>query len=99
MSAEEVEFIPGHPSFGVTPPKSAKSVKFLDVPGDWASGWHPTPVRQFLVVLTGGFRVETSDGHARDFGPGEVVLLDDTVGKGHHTTMLNDSWIMAVALD
>ncbi len=29
--------------------------------------------------------VTASDGEKRRFGPGSIVLLDDTTGKGHQT--------------
>jgi hypothetical protein len=35
--------------------------------------------------LQGASEVTTSDGQKRHFGPGSVVLLDDTTGKGHRT--------------
>jgi quercetin dioxygenase-like cupin family protein len=47
--------------------------------------WHNAPRAWFLIVLQGESEVTTSDGHKRHFGPGSVVLLDDTAGKGHQT--------------
>lgn len=46
---------------------------------------HVAPCRQFAVHLEGRTEVEVSDGEVRLFGPGDVVLLEDTVGKGHVT--------------
>jgi quercetin dioxygenase-like cupin family protein len=47
--------------------------------------WHNAPRAWFLIVLQGASEVTTSDGQVRHFGPGSVVLLDDTAGKGHQT--------------
>jgi quercetin dioxygenase-like cupin family protein len=47
--------------------------------------WHNAPRAWFLIVLQGASEVTTSDGQIRRFGPGSVVLLDDTTGKGHQT--------------
>jgi quercetin dioxygenase-like cupin family protein len=50
--------------------------------------WHNAPRAWFLIVLQGTSEVTTSDGQVRQFGPGSVVLLDDTTGKGHQTKAL-----------
>jgi quercetin dioxygenase-like cupin family protein len=47
--------------------------------------WHNAPRAWFLIVLQGTSEVTTSDGQVRQFGPGSLVLLDDTTGKGHRT--------------
>jgi len=99
IEAETSDFIPGHTAIGVSPALTAKTARFLEVPGNWSSGWHPTPVQQYVVPLSGGFKIETGDGQTREFRPGEMILLDDTTGRGHFTTFLGDSWILAVALE
>jgi quercetin dioxygenase-like cupin family protein len=53
--------------------------------------WHNAPRAWFLIVLQGESEVTTSDGQVRHFGPGSVVLLDDTTGKGHQTRALGKS--------
>jgi hypothetical protein len=47
--------------------------------------WHNAPRAWYLIVLQGMSEVTTSDGEKRQFGPGSIVLLDDTTGKGHQT--------------
>ena len=47
--------------------------------------WHNAPRAWFLIVLQGESKVTTSDGQVRHFGPGSLVLLDDTTGNGHQT--------------
>ena len=46
------------------------------------------PQRQFAINLTGELEVEVSDGARRRLGPGDLVLLEDTHGKGHVTRLL-----------
>jgi len=43
---------------------------------------HPAPCRQYVIVLQGGVEVTTSDGESRTSGAGEVVMVEDTTGKG-----------------
>lgn len=45
--------------------------------------WHCAPQRQYIVMLEGLVRIQTSDGTTRIFKPGEIVFLEDTTGKGH----------------
>ena len=47
--------------------------------------WHNAPRPWYLIVVQGMSEVTTSDGEKRRFGPGSIVLLDDTSGKGHQT--------------
>ncbi len=50
--------------------------------------WHTAPERQFVVLLDGGVQIETSLGEIREFQAGEVLLMDDTTGKGHRSSNL-----------
>lgn len=100
-TATPTDFIPGKPALGVTDPRVASTAKFLQVGPGWDGDWHPTPVRQYLVTLRGGWRVTTTDGQSAEIMPGDVALLEDTNGRGHNSVMLGDteSWILAVALE
>jgi hypothetical protein len=52
--------------------------------------WHNAPRAWYLIVVQGASEVTTSDGQVRQFGPGSVVLLDDTTGKGHQTRAIGN---------
>lgn len=52
-------------------------------------GWHVAPARQFAINLTGMLECEVSDGTKRRIGPGDLVLLEDTEGKGHITRLIS----------
>ncbi len=45
--------------------------------------WHTTPGRQFMIVLEGRIEIVAGDGTKCQFGPGEVLLAEDTTGRGH----------------
>ena len=63
-------------------------------------GWHTAPVRQFLIFLAGETEYEASDGQRRRFGPGDVLLVDDTTGKGHKTFIQGErTWIHVPVLE
>jgi hypothetical protein len=66
-------------------PYAARSVVFRRVVTPHPDEPHIAPRRQFAVHLSGHAQVEVSDGERREFGPGEVVLLEDTQGVGHIT--------------
>lgn len=45
--------------------------------------WHVAPRRQYIVMLAGLVEIQASDGETRTFGAGDIVLVEDTSGKGH----------------
>jgi hypothetical protein len=45
--------------------------------------------RQYVIITLGGeVEIETGDGTVRRFGPGDVMLADDTSGRGHMTRVV-----------
>jgi hypothetical protein len=63
----------------------AKGVIFRKNDPGYDYDWHTAPRRQFIVLLDGAIEIETSDGSRRTFQGGEVLLLEDTLGRGHRT--------------
>lgn len=71
--------------------------RFLELPSG-LDLTHPAPGRQFFAVLAGGLCITTSDGESRTFTSGDVVLAEDTTGKGHRTVSTGlDSALMAIS--
>jgi hypothetical protein len=70
--------------------ESAKAMLFLELPVGWFGEWHPTPVKQWLMLLTGESEFETGDGERCRRKAGQAVMLDDTKGKGHRTRVIGD---------
>ena len=62
---------------------------FRQTPGDYDYAWHNAPRRQYVIILEGQVDFTVSDGQQRRFGGGDVVLLEDTWGKGHYSQAVN----------
>ena len=61
----------------------ATGIIFRQVPPTYDLDWHPAPRRQYIINLDGGVQITASDGEVRKIGAGEVLLVEDTHGKGH----------------
>jgi len=82
----ELRPVPGRSSHGC--PWAATEAIFLSSVEDSGASlneWHPAPAHQFIVTLSGTTEIEASDGEIRRFGPGQVLMVADTSGKGHRT--------------
>jgi hypothetical protein len=51
--------------------------------------WHPAPRRQYVLFLAGETEIEVSDGEKRIIRAGDVLLVEDTFGKGHRNRRLS----------
>ena len=78
--------------------ETARKVLFLELPAGWFGDWHPTPVRQWLIFMTGQCEFEAGDGERRTSKAGDAVLLEDTTGKGHRTRVLGDEAVRIAAV-
>ena len=83
------DYAPPAPAFGVSPPVAAARYIFVDFPAGWTSGLHPAPRRQLFVVLSGRGEGGTSTGQTIVLGPGDVLLMEDTTGRGHSARALD----------
>lgn len=61
----------------------AHGIIFRQSPATYELDWHTAPRRQYIINLDGGVRITASDGEVREIGAGEVILVEDTTGKGH----------------
>jgi hypothetical protein len=66
-------------------PHPVSSVIFRETTPDDDFDWHCAPQRQFIVLLDGAIEIDASDGEKRRFGGGDVLLVEDTTGRGHRT--------------
>jgi len=92
------DFAPPAPPLLISPFGQAVQYTFGILPSGWFGIQHPTPKRQFSFFLTGEVEVEAGDGELRRFGPGGVLLMEDTVGKGHVARVLGDSDVFVVIM-
>ena len=61
----------------------ATGIIFRETSPDYDLDWHPAPRRQYIINLDGGVQITASDGESRIIKAGEVLLVEDTHGKGH----------------
>jgi hypothetical protein len=80
--------------FYVSGDRPASKYRFYTFEPGWIGELHPAPTRQFLALLSGAVEMETTDGTVKRFGPGDLVLLEDTSGKGHVTRNTGDGYAM-----
>jgi len=61
----------------------------------WGGEKHPAPKRQYFVCVAGSIEMTASDGESRLISIGDVVLVEDTHGKGHVTQVIGDESFVA----
>jgi hypothetical protein len=66
----------------------ATGVIFREVEPSYDYDFHVAPRKQYILLLDGAIEIETSLGAKRVFRAGEVLLVEDTTGKGHKTRNL-----------
>lgn len=79
----------------------ATNLIFRKFPPTYNRDWHNASRRQYIIHLDNGIQITASDGESRVIGPGEVLLVEDTTGKGHLSQAINDRpcHIVFVTLD
>jgi len=65
-------------------------IQFRTATPSHRSSYHSVPRRQYVITLSGQVEIETGDGTVRRFGPGDVMLAEDTTGRGHITRVVGD---------
>jgi hypothetical protein len=79
----EIEWVEETRSGKLSKRLPANGIIFREVPPSYDLDWHPAPRRQYIINLDAGVEITASDGEARVIGAGEVILVEDTTGKGH----------------
>lgn len=69
--------------------QKAETVIFRKVIESYDYDFHNAPARQYIILLDGVIEIETSTGEKRTFDSGQVLLVEDTTGKGHRTRNIN----------
>jgi 4-carboxymuconolactone decarboxylase len=69
----------------------ATSVMLTRLKAGMTEDWHASPQRMFVFGLEGTVEMTASDGTKRVVGPGDMLLLEDTSGKGHLTHVPGDA--------
>jgi hypothetical protein len=63
----------------------ALGLVFRENDPDYDYDWHPAPRRQLIALLDGEIEIEVGDGEIRRFSGGDLLLVEDTEGRGHRT--------------
>lgn len=97
LETEPRHIVDGVPPLEVSGPHEATGITFVVQSAD-AADWnhHVAPRNQYIVVLTGRVAVTATDGEQREFGPGDILLVEDTTGAGHLSTPLTDDLTFAM---
>jgi hypothetical protein len=98
INLETKDYAPPAPALNTSALEAADNSVFLELPIGWYGDWHPTPVRQWLILMTGMCEFEAGDGDRVTCKAGDVVLLDDTTGKGHQTKVLGNEAVRIAAI-
>jgi hypothetical protein len=86
----EIEFVETSPSGRLSKRLPVSGIIFREVPPTYDLDWHPAPRRQYIINLDNGVQITASDGEERIIGAGEVLLVEDTTGKGHLSKAINE---------
>lgn len=68
----------------------AKGIIFRKVKPSYDYDFHTAPQKQYILLMDGEIEIETSLGEKRTFKGGDILLMDDTEGKGHKTKNLQN---------
>jgi hypothetical protein len=92
------EYAKGVPLVYISASRASNALTFLSAPPGFFGDWHAAPRQQFMIKLAGQTEFVASDGERREIGPGTVLLIEDTSGKGHTSRVLgpgDDEWFVA----
>ena len=70
--------------------QTATSIIFRENDASYDYDWHNAPQRQYVILLDGEIEIEVSTGEKRRFRGGDILLVEDTTGKGHRTKISNN---------
>ena len=78
-----IETMPSGPLGLMSSPLPVSSMILRENESGYDFPWHVAPRRQYIVMLEGMVEITVSDKSVRTFGPGSILLVEDTFGEGH----------------
>ena len=79
--------------------KAASGIAFSRIKPGAFSDWHNAPRRQYVITLAGAIEIGLGDGSVHRLGPGDGILAEDLMGKGHTTRAVgNDTRVVVIPL-
>lgn len=79
-------------------PQPASQWSSVRCPTDWDGGLHAAPQRQILICMRGSLRMTSSLGDHRELFPGDAILVEDTMGKGHISKVTSNRPFEAIVI-
>jgi hypothetical protein len=67
----------------------ALDITFIEQDSGYMHDWHNAPCRQIVITLEGICEIEIGGGIKRRFMPGNILLAEDTTGRGHITRVVS----------
>lgn len=98
VELEQVDRTPPVPPLDLSSFVQTSQFAFCRFPAGWFADWHRAPRRQFFFFFSGEIEIGVSEGDVRRFGPGSVVLLEDTDGKGHTTRVIGKEDVLSAVV-
>ena len=77
----------------IRPPGSRNAQETADL-----ANFHNAPNRRLATWLSGYTEVGLGDGSTYSFGPGDLVIFEDTTGQGHTTKVIADTITVFILL-
>ena len=74
--------------------KTASTMFFKEFPPGTFLDWHPAPRKQIVIILSGRLENTFRDGSSHTFNPGDVRVIEDTMGEGHITRVVGDETVL-----
>ena len=79
----EIELRDGGPIGRISQLTKATGIAFRETDGDYSLDFHCAPRRQFVINLDAAVEIQVGDGSKRVLQPGDILLAEDTSGRGH----------------
>ena len=72
---------------GYTSVEQTHGVSFAERPEGGFIDFHNAPRRQYVLYLTASVELDAGDGSTVLMAPGDVLLAEDTTGRGHTSSV------------
>ena len=60
--------------------------------------FHAAPNKQFIIYLSGKAEISSSNGISKIFKAGDILLVEDTFGNGHKSSILEEGDALIITL-
>jgi quercetin dioxygenase-like cupin family protein len=71
-------------------PTDVVAIHFKETPPHSSFDWHEAPAPQYVITLSGTLEFTTRDSETFVLRPGDVLVAEDTAGRGHKWRLIDD---------